>query len=441
MTSPYQSIHHYSDVMIPWQTVMPSAYSSVNPSMMLFGSNNTLWESLYNVSAVSNHTRPDKDSKTSVHDIEYDVSIRRAILYVQIVVGILGAILLFGYMFHARRLSRVNALILNLCVADLLVICFSCVTQLVWEHLDRRWLAGDVMCRIIKMLQIFAICSSTNMLVVIAVDRHQAITAPLRKQFSVLGMVSLAWGIALLCSTPLLYVFHVRYDESKNQTVCENIFRSKPIFHRQAFLTYATLVNFLIPLVILIICYVRIFLKIARKASDSRTNKRQSFKPGKIHLTSNTTSATLHSAKYKTLKMTVVIVSCFIVCGLPYFFAEMIISYGDHTKLSKGVYALLGGIAVANSAVNPYIFLLFSINLQYVKNLKLCPARTTVNSRQLIYNGSTRSREYSSAAYYRTPASGVSTDAYELTNTADDNKTPRSSAYNKVRWSASTNRR
>ncbi|RUS84007.1 hypothetical protein EGW08_008229 [Elysia chlorotica] len=81
-------------------------------------------------------------------------------------------------------MTRVNALIVNLCVADLLVICFSCVVQLIWEYYDRVWLAGDVMCRVIKMLQIFAICASTNMLVVIAVDRHQAITAPLRKQFS-----------------------------------------------------------------------------------------------------------------------------------------------------------------------------------------------------------------------------------------------------------------
>lgn len=254
-------------------------------------------------------------------------------------------------------------------------------------------------------------------------------------------MVSLGWGTAGLCSTPLLYVFHARYDETKNKTVCENIFRFKPLFHRQAFLTYATFVNFLIPLIILIICYVRIFLKIARKASDSRSGKRQSFKPGKIHLTSNTTSATLHSAKFKTLRMTVVIVSCFIVCGLPYFFAEMIMSYGDHRKLSKAVYALLGGFAVANSAVNPYIFLLFSINLKYVKNLKLCPARTGVNGRQLIYTGSTRSREYSSASYLRTQASGVSTDAYELTNTTNSKKAPRAAGYNKVRWSTSTNHR
>ncbi|CAG5126197.1 unnamed protein product, partial [Candidula unifasciata] len=234
----------------------------------------------------------------------------------------------------------------------------------------------------------------------------------------------------LLCSTPLLYVFHARYDDAKNKTVCENVFRGKPIIHRQAFLTYAALVNFLIPLIILIFCYVRIFLKIARKASDSRTNKRQSFKPGKIQLTSNTTSATLHSAKLKTLRMTVVIVGFFIVCGLPYFFAEMFMSYGDFNKLSTTAYALLGGLAVANSAVNPYIFLLFSVNVKCLRSMKLCPVQTGPNNRQLMYNGSVRSREYSSTPYSRTPITGVSIDAYELTISTTANKPSIATGYN-----------
>ncbi|KAH9520282.1 [Arg8]-vasotocin receptor [Bulinus truncatus] len=245
----------------------------------------------------------------------------------------------------------------------------------------------------------------------------------------VMMMVSIGWGVAILCSTPVLYVFHLRYDHTRNMTVCENIFRNKDISHRQAFLTYAALVNFLIPLIILCVCYIRIFLKIARKASDCRTSKRQSFKPGKIHLTSNTTSATLHSAKLKTLRMTVVIVSCFIVCGMPYFIAEMIMSYGDHSVLSRDVYGLLGGIAVANSAVNPYIFLLFSVNLKCLRNLKLCPAKTGPNNRQLMYNGSVRSREYSSAAYSRTPLTGISTESFELSTAG--NKGSRLPSYNR----------
>lgn len=245
-------------------------------------------------------------------------------------------------------------------------------------------------------------------------------------------MVSIGWGVALLCSIPLLYVFHVRFDPVKKQFLCENTFRGKQPIHRQAFLTYAALVNFAIPLIILCVCYIRIFLKIARKASDSRTSKRQSFKPGKIHLTSNTTSATLHCAKLKTLRMTVVIVSCYIVCGMPYFIAEMILSYGNAAILSNEIYGILGGIAVANSAVNPYIFLLFSVNKQCIRNLKLCPAQTGPNKRQLMYSGSVRSREYSSAAYSRTPVTAVSTESYELSTAA--NKANRVAGYNS-RWS------
>ncbi|GFN75270.1 orphan G-protein coupled receptor 27 [Plakobranchus ocellatus] len=249
-------------------------------------------------------------------------------------------------------------------------------------------------------------------------------------------MVSVGWGVAGLCSAPLLYVFHVRYDDVRNVTLCENIFRNKPKSHRQAFLTYAALVNFLIPLIILGVCYVRIFLKIARKASDSRTTKRQSFKPGKIHLTSNTTSATLHSAKIKTLRMTFVIVTCFIVCGAPYFFAEMMLSYGNFKNLSSAVYGVLGGIAVANSALNPYIFLLFSVNMQCLRNLKLCPVQTGPNGRNLMYNGSVRSREYSSAAYSRTPVTAMSTtDAFEMTSS---NNHSHSQKAGRPRWSSNT---
>ena len=51
------------------------------------------------------------------------------------------------------------------------------------------------------------------------------------------------------------------------------------------YVPFRSFVNFLIPLVVLIVCYTRIFLKIAQKASENKNNqlnKRQSFKPGKV---------------------------------------------------------------------------------------------------------------------------------------------------------------
>ena len=57
--------------------------------------------------------------------------------------------------------------------------------QVIWELADRWWLAGDAMCRVLKYAQSFAIMSSVNMLVVLSVDRHQAVCRPLRPPPSV----------------------------------------------------------------------------------------------------------------------------------------------------------------------------------------------------------------------------------------------------------------
>ena len=175
--------------------------------------------------------------------------------------------------------------------------------------------------------------------------------------FQVWKISGCAWSIAGFASLPMFYVFRlVDYGDSSK---CENIFRTKPKSHRQAFLTYVAIIVFLIPIFILIFCYTRIFLKIAQKASKGKKSQ-QALKPGKIQLKS-TPSNSLPRAKTKTLKMTFVIVLVYAVCGLPYFIAEMIMSYGDHCIISPFVYGILGGLAAANSVANPYVFLLFNI--------------------------------------------------------------------------------
>lgn len=169
----------------------------------------------------------------------------------------------------------------------------------------------------------------------------------------------MGWAIAALSSVPMLFVF--RLVERNGSERCENIFRDKPLFHRQLFLTYIAVIVFFIPLIMLIICYARIFLKIAQKASENVSSNRMSMKPGKVHLQS-TKSSSLPKAKKKTLKMTLVIVAMYIACGLPYFTAELIMSYGDHRIISPTLYSILGAVAPANSAANPYVFLMFSVN-------------------------------------------------------------------------------
>ena len=58
-------------------------------------------------------------------------------------------------------------------------------SQVVWEHVDRLWVAGNVLCKLFKFVQSLSIMSSVNMLVALSIDRHHAIRLPLRQPISV----------------------------------------------------------------------------------------------------------------------------------------------------------------------------------------------------------------------------------------------------------------
>jgi len=147
--------------------------------------------SVYNISVFMN-TSAASSPCGSVHDIGLDRFYRLLILYLTISLCLIGSVLVILWMVCQRRMaaghrhnSRVNVFILHLTVADLLVVIFALVPQLVWEYADRDWRAGDVMCRLVKFLQSFSMIASNYMVVVIAVDRHQAIRAPLNEALSV----------------------------------------------------------------------------------------------------------------------------------------------------------------------------------------------------------------------------------------------------------------
>lgn len=193
--------------------------------------------------------------------------------------------------------------------------------------------------------------------------------------FQVWKLAGMAWILAIAASLPMLYVFRINVSQLHDESVtkCENIFRDRPVSHRRAFLTFVAVVVFLIPIIILLFCYIRIFLKISRKAKEGQKSKNHPIKRGKVHLERSSTN-TLPKAKIKTLKMTFVIVVAFLVCGIPYFVAEMIMSYGNHCLISQLLYGVLGALAAANSAANPFVFLLF--------NCKVCEQRDSPRSSQ-----------------------------------------------------------
>lgn len=78
--------------------------------------------------------------------------------------------------------SAIYALILHLSVADILVTFFCIIGEALWSF-TVQWIAGDVACKLVKIFQMFALYLSTNVLVLIGIDRWVAVKFPMKSKF------------------------------------------------------------------------------------------------------------------------------------------------------------------------------------------------------------------------------------------------------------------
>lgn len=206
-------------------------------------------------------------------------------------------------------------------------------------------------------------------------------------QSQVWRLTTVGWATAAILSLPHPFMYVLNDQAVANKTLCESIWRHKTRTQRGLYLTYISVVTFFIPLIAMCYCYIRIFVTVATRADASCKKKtaierKQRQSKGSLSSTlddvilavNTTQSSYLPRAKSKTLKMTIVIISVFIACGLPYHVLEMVYSFSDHRLLSGVPSAIMGAMAIANSAANPYIVLGF--NVCFYKCLYVLTPRT-----------------------------------------------------------------
>ncbi|XP_028661798.1 probable G-protein coupled receptor 150 [Erpetoichthys calabaricus] len=259
---------------------------------------------------------------------------------------------------------KIDFLITNLALADVCVSVMTLLSQIIWEVLEDEWLAGDLACRVFKIFQVFGLIASSNIIAIIALERHHVIVHPLESPLPAKLLASLGWLAALLLSIPQAFVFKV--IQAKDKAKCLSVFANLPTWHFQVYIIYGSITAFFLPFCILCVAYTRILWTIWRKEQPVEIGYEESRcadpkylrRPVKI----TATNSSIPRAKIKTLKMTLVIIILFIICGLPYFIIEMKVAFGSSTHLDEVVTAVLGIFVVTNSAVNPYVYLFFKTN-------------------------------------------------------------------------------
>lgn len=111
-------------------------------------------------------------------------------VYVLAILGIISLVGNVAIIFHIvktrskRRNSRntwsaIYTLILHLSIADVLVTVFCIFGEASWSY-TVEWIAGELACKLVKLFQMFALYLSTNVLVLIGIDRWVAVKYPMK---------------------------------------------------------------------------------------------------------------------------------------------------------------------------------------------------------------------------------------------------------------------
>ncbi|XP_016345112.1 gonadotropin-releasing hormone II receptor-like [Sinocyclocheilus anshuiensis] len=229
-----------------------------------------------------------------------------------------------------KRKSHVRILIMNLTVADLLVTFIVMPVDAAW-NITVQWLAGDLACRLLMFLKLVAMYSCAFVTVVISLDRQSAILNPLainkaKKKNKI--MLSVAWVMSVVLSVPQMFLFH-----NVTITVPANFTQCTTRGHLDAGALNALL-------------------------SSKEVHLRRS-------------NSNIPKARMRTLKMSIVIVTSFIVCWTPYYLLGLwywFLPEDLEETVSHSLTHILFIFGLFNAILDPITYGLFTIHFR--KGLK-----------------------------------------------------------------------
>ncbi|KAM9366686.1 leukotriene B4 receptor 1-like [Symphorus nematophorus] len=291
-----------------------------------------------------NHSTEQLPSKEMVPE-EFDVGtvVACVILGLSFLVGAPGNLLVvWTILRHIKQRSHTIVLILHLAAADLLVL----ITLPVWIYsLVHTWVFGEGLCKALVYMIIVCMFSSIFFITLMGVERFLAICHPFVmmrwKTKSVMSScLQFLWLLALLLGMPTLLI--QPSDEVEGTDLC---FVREFSSANQAIilLCLETLGGFVVPFIILIICYCLVATQLRKMSFNS---------------------------KQRSMILVHAVVIAFMLCWLPYHIINIIDlvcileSDTEHQCVPKSIVFSSGSLVFISSSVNPVLYSFFARNLQ-----------------------------------------------------------------------------
>lgn len=194
------------------------------------------------------------------------------------VIGVPFNIYTFVKLCRQYRLSKSRILLLSihLNLADLMILFFFALAKVAWL-ITYGWIAGTMMCKIMKFLQTMSFTLSSNIIVCIGLDRLLSLMQPLQIRVTAnircKRILSVAWLLALVCSLPQLYTWMV-FLATPTWGQCVDVWSywsyhnishfDEDHFGKNLYNGFHLITIFWLPIAVILICY-SIMLKIIYK--------------------------------------------------------------------------------------------------------------------------------------------------------------------------------
>eukprot|EP00090_Calanus_glacialis_P020817 TRINITY_DN32134_c0_g1_i1.p1 TRINITY_DN32134_c0_g1~~TRINITY_DN32134_c0_g1_i1.p1 ORF type:complete len:520 (-),score=78.63 TRINITY_DN32134_c0_g1_i1:357-1916(-) len=172
-------------------------------------------------------------------------------------VGVIGNVLVLIVILTSKSMrSSTNLFLLNLSIADLLVLIVCCPNAMIEMYMRRDiWVMGKAMCLLVPFIELTVSHTSVLTILAITVERYYAVCLPLRAGLiwtkSKAGLVCLlSWLLSILLTSPILAIAKYK-DDPHNPTCTTDV---EPPWTKAFFLSIISLF-FWLPLFVLVLLY------------------------------------------------------------------------------------------------------------------------------------------------------------------------------------------
>lgn len=171
-----------------------------------------------------------------------------------------------------RLAAHLRPLIASLASADLVMTFVVMPLDAIW-NITVQWYAGDIMCKLLCFLKLFAMHSAAFILVVVSLDRYRAILHPLDSLDAGLRnkrMLLVAWTLSLLLASPQLFIFRAIKADGVDFTQCVTHGSFQHRWQETAYNMFHFVTLYVFPLLVMTFCYTRILTKINGQMHKSK---------------------------------------------------------------------------------------------------------------------------------------------------------------------------